>query len=135
MLVLLFNPEYIIFPLEMQKLTFTNYGKGRGKIKNKYTKYSGNDVFEIWSKNPNSFYFMIFITIEEFEEIVDSLEMRETEVEELTFKNKVLLLFYFISQYPTYQNISITFNISTSSVSKILGIDKSFLKFLISNFI
>jgi hypothetical protein len=119
-LILIRNNSKIIFPEKWQELSFTNYGFGKGKIKINKNKFGGRDCFTEWSRNKNNFYYQIYLSVSEFEEIVQNLEEKETNIYELSFKNKLLLLFYYMAQYPTYYNISMHFNISICTVSKII---------------
>jgi hypothetical protein len=119
-LLLILNYK-IQFPKRIIDLANSNFGTGKGKIKRKRQKYGGGDIFLEWVKFKNNFYYKIYMSVEEFEEILSKLkEPEDTKIHELSFKNKDLLAFYFMAQYPTYYSIAMEFKISICSISKII---------------
>eukprot|EP01080_Neovahlkampfia_damariscottae_P010878 gene10878-3582_t len=88
---------------------FGNYLIGRGK--NVYT-----DLIQ----NPILFKRFVRLEIEEFNQLLFELPNFYSEIKCLGFKNKILLVLSYIAHYHEYLETTIIFQISCSSISKIL---------------
>ena len=120
------NDDEIFYPFTLQyKAFFTNYGFGRGNIKNapKRLNYMKN-IFELFSQL-NHFEKYLHITKDEFLFICEELKDEKVILNDcsnfkMNFKNKILIGLYFVIQYPKSQFLTQLWQISDAYISRVL---------------
>jgi hypothetical protein len=90
-------------------------------------QYSGRNVFGLFSRQRFQFFEITGESPETFVDLVNVLNIPETNNNLLSRRNRVLLVLIWLRSYPTYNFLSVLFNISTSTVKEQIWNMVSFL--------
>lgn len=109
----------IEYPKGIQKLMFSNFGKGSGTTKHrKRTLYPGNDLFN--TCNTRIFEATTHMKREEFQEILQALPLFKSKFIILNLPNRLMLTFEWMIHYPTYSTLSKSYLVSEGTISQII---------------
>lgn len=117
----------IQYPLIWEyKALGSNYGTGRGRIKNnKRCVLEKRDVYGDFINNPSLFQKFLFMESSEFRHILSDLADKRFELSvnsnlAMSFENKVVMTLLFVIQYKGNKHLSYQFGVSEYYVSKVL---------------
>jgi hypothetical protein len=79
------------WPKKLYKLSFSNFGAGRGKLKQKRDQFQFSNQYSKLLKQPSLFYPLTHTTYEQFNFICDHTSPLTTKIKTLDWRNKVLL--------------------------------------------
>lgn len=109
-----------LWPKELVQLSYTNFGVGRGKIKQTRTSLSPSNQYLKLIAQPSLFYPLTHMNLEQFNFICTNTCPSNTNIKVLDWKNKVLLTLRWAIHFPTTSELSHCFNISSGVTSKII---------------
>jgi hypothetical protein len=109
-----------IWPKEFHKLSFSNFGVGRGKLKKKRDQFQSSNQYSKLLKQPSLFYPLTHTTYEQFNFICNSTTPLVTKIKSLDWRNKVLLTLRWAVHYPSLAELCHCFNISLFVSSEII---------------
>ena len=79
-----------LWPKTLEKLSYSNFGLGRGKIRNHFRQYFPKDEFSRLKEYPDLFYKMIHISVPMFEKICQETKIRFTNIKVKQFYLNIL---------------------------------------------
>jgi len=99
-LMLIKKNIYFIAPVSIILKSFTNYGTGKGKIRQiGYKKFIPKNVYCLYKERPNLFYQEVLLSVSEFDDLVNILPDFVTNTHQIDFNNKILLYFIYIKLF------------------------------------
>jgi len=100
---------YFIAPVSIILKSFTNYGTGKGKIRQiGYKKFIPKNVYCLYKERPNLFYQEVLLSVSEFDDLVNILPDFVTNTPD-RFQQQNFAIFYIYKIKTKYKHPGFTF--------------------------